>query len=58
MVELQPGNSQALMELGVLYLRQDQPQQAQEQFAKLVAQEPENATAHAALGVALAEQQK
>jgi predicted Zn-dependent protease len=44
------------MELGAVYLRQAQPKQAQEEFAKLVAQEPGNATAHSALGVALAEQ--
>ena len=44
------------MDLGAVYLRQDQPKAAEDEFAKVVAQEPDNATAHAGLGVALAEQ--
>ncbi len=45
------------MELGAAYLSQDQPKEAQEEFTKLVAQDPNNADAHAGLGMALADQQ-
>ena len=37
-VDLQPENSKARMELGAVYLRQEQPKEAQEEFAKLVAE--------------------
>jgi tetratricopeptide (TPR) repeat protein len=44
------------MDMGAVYLRQDKPKEAQEEFTTVVAQEPDNAAAHAALGVALADQ--
>ena len=44
------------MELGASYLNQEQPKEAQEEFTKLVAQEPNNAEAHFGLGLALAHQ--
>ena len=45
------------MDLGTLYLSQNQPKEAQEEFTKVVAQEPNSAAAHASLGAALADLQ-
>src|SRR5579863_1009057 len=45
-LDLQPQNLNARMDLGAAYLSQDQPKQAQEEFAKLVAQAPNYANAH------------
>ena len=49
-------NARARMDLGAAYLSQEQSIEAQEQFAKLVTQEPDNADAHVGLGIALADQ--
>ncbi len=44
------------MELGAVYLEQEQPKEAQEEFTQVVAQDPNHVGAHAGLGVALADQ--
>ena len=44
------------MDLGAAYLTQGQPKEAQDEFAKLVAQDPKNPNAHIGLGMALADQ--
>ena len=55
-LDLQPQNARARMDLGAVYLGQGQSKEAQEQFAKLVTQEPDDPDAHVGLGIALADQ--
>jgi len=56
-LELDPHNSEARMTLGIIYLSQQQPKAAHEEFSNVLNQEPNNFDAHVGMGMALAAEQ-